>query len=257
MFGNMGGLGGLGVGNIDQIRQQIMQNPEMLQQALDNPLVQSITSNPEMMQSIMMQNPQMQQLVERNPEISHLLNNPELMRQTMQMMRNPAMMQEMMRNQDRAMSNLESIPGGFNALRRLYTDVQEPMMNAADEQMRSQFGQNRTAESGSTPENPQRGTENLDPLPNPWGGPGAQSTSSTTSTPTNPFNLFSSNASQSSTTSSGSTTRPAAAPGIQSMFQQMQSNPQLTASMTQSPFFPTSYATDGAKPTDVAINDAK
>ena len=49
---------------MDQIRQQMMQNPEMLQQALDNPLVQSITSNPEMMQSIMMQNPQMQQLVE-------------------------------------------------------------------------------------------------------------------------------------------------------------------------------------------------
>lgn len=32
------------------------------------------------------------------------------------------------------MSNLESIPGGYNALRRLYTDVQEPMLNAAQEQ---------------------------------------------------------------------------------------------------------------------------
>ena len=29
----------------------------------------------------------------------------------------------------------QSIPGGFNALRRLYTDVQEPMMNAAEEQV--------------------------------------------------------------------------------------------------------------------------
>ena len=48
-----------------------------------------------------------------------------------------------------------------------------------------------------------------------------------------PFSLFSSNAS--STTSS--TTTPTTAPGIQSMFQQMQSNPQLSANMTQSPFF--------------------
>ena len=28
---------------------------------------------------------------------------------------------------------LQSIPGGFNALQRMYTDIQEPMMNAAQE----------------------------------------------------------------------------------------------------------------------------
>ena len=44
---------------------------------------------------------------QRNPEISHMLNNPELMRQTMELARNPSMMQELMRSQDRAMSNLE------------------------------------------------------------------------------------------------------------------------------------------------------
>merc|ERR1712176_397113 len=95
------------------------------------------------------------------------------------MMRNPAMMQEMMRNQDRAMSNLESIPGGFNALRRLYTDVQEPMLNAAEEQMRSQFRQDGTTGVAPVRENPQRGTENVAPLPNPW-NPNAPATSSST-----------------------------------------------------------------------------
>ena len=34
---------------------------------------------------------------------------------------------------------LQSIPGGFNALRRLYTDIQEPMLNAAQEQVRTLF----------------------------------------------------------------------------------------------------------------------
>lgn len=76
----------------------------------------------------------------------------------MEMARNPALMQEMMRNQDRALSNLEvihasiinafysivlwhchcfyqSLPGGFNALQRMYTDIQEPMMDAAQEQV--------------------------------------------------------------------------------------------------------------------------
>lgn len=53
----------------------------------------------------------------------------------MELARNPAMMQEMMRNQDRALSNLESVPGGYNALRRMYTDIQEPMLTAAREQV--------------------------------------------------------------------------------------------------------------------------
>lgn len=40
-----------------------------------------------------------------------MLNNPDLLRQTMELARNPAMLQELMRSHDRAMSNLESIPG--------------------------------------------------------------------------------------------------------------------------------------------------
>lgn len=53
------------------------------------------------------------------------------------------MMQEMMRNQDRALSNLESIPGGYNALRRMYTDIQEPMFSAAREQVWGSFLQKK------------------------------------------------------------------------------------------------------------------
>lgn len=63
--------------------------------------------------------------------------------QTMELARNPAMMQEMMRNQDRALSNLESIPGGYNALRRMYTDIQEPMFSAAREQVQAARGAQR------------------------------------------------------------------------------------------------------------------
>lgn len=58
-----------------------MSNPEMLSQIMENPLVQNMMSNPDLMRQMIMANPQMQQLMERNPEISHMLNNPELMRQ--------------------------------------------------------------------------------------------------------------------------------------------------------------------------------
>ena len=78
-----------------------------------------------------------------------------------------------MRNHDRAISNLESIPGGFNALQRIYQDVQEPMYSAAQEQ----FGNNPFAqlltgnENASAPR-----TENTDPLPNPWTSRGSANT---------------------------------------------------------------------------------
>lgn len=32
-------------------------------------------------------------------------------------------------------SCFQSLPGGFNALQRMYTDIQEPMMDAAQEQV--------------------------------------------------------------------------------------------------------------------------
>lgn len=86
-FGDLSGLANLGMGSANfmelqqQMQRQLMSNPEMLSQIMENPLVQSMMSNPDLMRQMIVANPQMQQLMERNPEISHMLNNPELMRQ--------------------------------------------------------------------------------------------------------------------------------------------------------------------------------
>jgi ubiquilin len=69
-------------------------------------------------------------MIERNPEIGHIINDPSFIRQTMDMARNPELMREMMRNNDRALANLETIPGGFNHLRRMYHTLQEPLESA-------------------------------------------------------------------------------------------------------------------------------
>ncbi|XP_018421862.1 PREDICTED: ubiquilin-1 [Nanorana parkeri] len=243
-LGGLAGLSGLGMNSSNfselqsQMQRQLMSNPEMMVQIMENPFVQSMLSNPDLMRQLIMANPQMQQLIQRNPEISHMLNNPDIMRQTLELARNPAMMQEMMRNQDRALSNLESIPGGYNALRRMYTDIQEPMLNAAQEQ----FGGNPFASLMSNVANfgnPPSRTENRDPLPNPWapqsdssssGGGGSQtgtnSGGSTSSTPgpTLP-NL-----------SSGLGAGMFNTPGMQSMMQQITENPQLMQNMLSAPY---------------------
>ncbi|KAL4629553.1 ubiquilin-4 [Arapaima gigas] len=245
-FGDLSSLGALGMGSTNfmelqqQMQRQLMSNPEMLSQIMENPLVQNMMSNPDLMRQMIMANPQMQQLMERNPEISHMLNNPELMRQTMELARNPAMMQEMMRNQDRALSNLESIPGGYNALRRMYTDIQEPMFSAA----REQFGNNPFSALGGSSDGsgvqPSR-TENREPLPNPWGPPGTTPSESGSGT----------GSSSSSSVPSGTTPSVSnplgvnagslgngifSSPGMQSLLQQISENPQLMQNMLSAPY---------------------
>ncbi|KOB76757.1 Ubiquilin 1,2 [Operophtera brumata] len=117
-LGGLAGLESLGLGQSTfmdlqaRMQQELLSNPDMLRQVLDNPLVQQMMNDPENMRTLITSNPQMQDLMSRNPEISHMLNNPELLRQTMELARNPAMLQELMRSHDRALSNLESIPAG-------------------------------------------------------------------------------------------------------------------------------------------------
>ncbi|XP_039368882.1 ubiquilin-4 isoform X1 [Mauremys reevesii] len=244
-FGGVTGLGSLGMGSANfmelqqQMQRQLMSNPEMLSQIMENPLVQNMMSNPDLMRQMIMANPQMQQLMERNPEISHMLNNPELMRQTMELARNPAMMQEMMRNQDRALSNLESIPGGYNALRRMYTDIQEPMFSAAREQFGNNPFSSLAGNSDSSSSQPLR-TENREPLPNPWSptppasqaqvpsSEGSTGSTATQSTPTvsNPFGINAANLGTGMFNS----------PEMQGLLQQISENPQLMQNMISAPY---------------------
>ncbi|XP_063119037.1 ubiquilin-3 isoform X3 [Rattus norvegicus] len=173
-LGVLTGLSGLGLTSgsfSDQpgsLMWQHMSVPELVAQLVDDPFIQGLLSNTGLMRQLVLDNPHMQQLIQQNPEIGHILNNPEIMRQTMEFLRNPSMMQEMMRSQDRALSNLESIPGGYNVLRTMYTDIMDPMLNAVQEQFGGNpFATATTASTTTTSSQPSR-TENCDPLPNPW-----------------------------------------------------------------------------------------
>lgn len=202
-------------------------------------------NNPENMRTLLTANPQMQELIERNPEINHMLNNPELLRQTMELARNPSMLQELMRSHDRAMSNLESIPGGFNELQRMYRDIQEPMLNAATEQFGSNpFAGLASGNGGNS--NPQQvlsyilneyviysdvkqGTENREPLPNPWSAATPRTDATTTqSTPRQPP-LFSNM-------------------NMSSLMQQMAENPQTIQNMMSAPYTQTMLQALSADP---------
>lgn len=93
----------------------------------------------------------------------------------MESLRNPNAMREAMRSQDLAMSQLENLPGGFNALRRMYEEVQEPMMQAAsDAAAASSTTTGPTgAAASSTTSTPAATAPSSTALPNPWSAPPA------------------------------------------------------------------------------------
>ncbi|KAL0463755.1 UNVERIFIED_CONTAM: Ubiquitin domain-containing protein DSK2b [Sesamum latifolium] len=186
--GGGGGLFGCPVAEMEQARQQLTQNSNMMGDIFNMPLFQDLMNNPETIRNFIMDNPQMREIVDRNPELRHILNDPGTLRQTMEAARNPELMREMMRNTDRAMSNIESTPEGFNMLRRMYENVQEPFLNATtlagdsrSDVVSNPFGALLGAQGGGpgrenlanpTTTGPETmanvSAPNTNPLPNPW-----------------------------------------------------------------------------------------
>ncbi|XP_009408182.2 ubiquitin domain-containing protein DSK2a isoform X1 [Musa acuminata AAA Group] len=186
--GTGSGFLGFGLPELNQMQQQLAQNPSMMREIMNMPAVQSLMNNPDLIRGMIMNNPQMREIIDRNPEFAHILNDPSTLRQSLEVMRNPELVRELMRNTDRAMSNIESSPEGFNMLRRMYETVQEPFLNATTTagEMGNDLGQNpfvallgnqgATQAGNQTPS--QSGTSsdvatesaapNSNPLPNPW-----------------------------------------------------------------------------------------
>ncbi len=107
-----------------------MQNPNLMREMVNMPAVQNFMNNSDLRCTLFMSNLQMWDIIDRNPDLGHILNDPGTLQQTLDAARNPELMREMMRNTDRAMSNIEASPEGFNMLRRMYETVQEPLLNA-------------------------------------------------------------------------------------------------------------------------------
>jgi ubiquilin len=123
----------------------------------------------------------------------------------------------------------------------MYTELQEPMLNAAQEQFGSNpfaaLSTNNANPNDANAADPQR-IENRDPLPNPWAPRSAQSPTSTTTgetptttttTPQNPSGIMSS-------------------PGMQSLMQQMMDNPQLMQNTMNAPYMQSMLQTISSNP---------
>lgn len=76
----MGGAGmGMGMGmDMNRMQEEMMRNPQMMQQIMNSPMMQGMLDNPEMLREIMLNNPQMQAMLDSNPHVRHVLNDPSV-----------------------------------------------------------------------------------------------------------------------------------------------------------------------------------
>lgn len=197
MFGGLGGTAGPhgGMPDLAAMQEHMRRNPEAMRQMMANPIVQQMmqqmAENPSSMLGAIEQNPQMQQLFDQNPELRDALQDPELLRRSMRAAADPEYMRAMMEQRDRAMNNIQSQPGGFNALRRLHSEIQEPMLEASQAAARNAIGADMPSlaaqhaqEQANASLNSARArmnSPNSQALPNPWGG-----NPSSTATPSSP-----------------------------------------------------------------------
>ncbi|KAK9695629.1 hypothetical protein K7432_012865 [Basidiobolus ranarum] len=145
------------------------QTSHFMKDLLNSSFMKSMMANPEVVRALMLSNPQVKEMVERNPEIGHILNDPNFLQQTIDLARNPELMREMMRNNDRALSNLEMLPGGFNHLRKMYHNLQEPLESAHSPEDPSTDAVNeRWAQMLNATRTTEGDQPNTTPLPNPW-----------------------------------------------------------------------------------------
>lgn len=134
--------------------------PGMNGKALSAMITQMMSANPDLMVDMMQQsNPALKKMLDENPQMRHLLRDPQHITEILEANNDPSKMREMQRGQDRALSNIENMPGGMQALESLYLSATE-----AEDSFK---GGNRSIGMPSIVKNTKSIKPNT-PLPNPW-----------------------------------------------------------------------------------------
>lgn len=132
-------------------------------------MMQPMLENPDFMRMILESNPQMRQMMESNPEIRAALRDPDTLRNLSRAATDPVYQRELVRSQDRAMANIEAMPGGLQALQRAFETIPDAMGSGLlSPSSGTASGGSRSAPGASSEAVPAAGA-----MPNPWARGGA------------------------------------------------------------------------------------
>lgn len=135
-----GGGEGEGPGGVDisqmppqlaALQRHVLANPDILQQMLESPAMQSLLNDHEFLRSLLKMDPRLQKLFDNSPELTNMLMDTDFMKQSAEAMRNPVHVRDVLRSTDRAGVQLETLGGGaFDVLRQMVEDIRRPQEDA-------------------------------------------------------------------------------------------------------------------------------
>jgi len=115
------------------VQRHVLANPDILQQMLESPAMQSLLNDLDFLRSLLKMDPRLAKLLENCPDLQTMLHDPEFMKQATEALRNPVHVRDVLRSTDRSMSHLEEklLGGGFDVLRSLCEDIDRPKQDEA------------------------------------------------------------------------------------------------------------------------------
>ncbi|EDW83708.1 uncharacterized protein Dwil_GK13535 [Drosophila willistoni] len=120
--------------------------------------------DPNILRESLQSDPRIGRIIEENASFRHYLSSDRNLREVISLSFSPAR-QELGRRRDLYIFRMESIPGGHKMLDRLNNHMREIYENSVAMSYQQLA---KSSNSKSSDENPQRGRENNEPLPNPW-----------------------------------------------------------------------------------------
>jgi hypothetical protein len=115
------------------VQRHVLANPDILQQMLESPAMQSLLNDLDLLRSILETDPKLSSLISSCPQLQAMLHDAEFMKQGTEALRNPVHVRDVLRSTDRSMSHLEEklLGGGFDVLRSLCEDIDRPKQDDA------------------------------------------------------------------------------------------------------------------------------
>mmetsp|Transcript_53083 Transcript_53083/g.153072 ORF Transcript_53083/g.153072 Transcript_53083/m.153072 type:complete len:441 (+) Transcript_53083:74-1396(+) len=112
------------------LQRHVLQNPDILQQMLESPAMQSLLNDHDFLRSLLKMDPRLTKLFEGSEDLSNMMHDVDFMRQATEALRNPVHVRDVLRSTDRSMAQVQELHGGaFDVLRAMCEDIQRPMQD--------------------------------------------------------------------------------------------------------------------------------
>lgn len=151
------------------LQRHVLQNPDILQQMLESPAMQSLLNDHDFMRSLLKMDPRLTDLFDNCPDLHEMLHDAEFMKQSTEALRNPVHVRDVLRSTDRSMTQLEALGGGsFDVLRQMCEDIRRPLEDEeyqAQQQAAKKFEKTNTKQLQSEPEEEGEGGEGAEEAP--------------------------------------------------------------------------------------------